>query len=92
MSDPSSQSTRIKITDPFSLSYVKDVEDMATFLVKELTALDVKVEKRAIGSHQLEGKEVDLPPVVIGQIGNDPKKVSTRLSSVPSFQVLPVEI
>ncbi|WRT66362.1 uncharacterized protein IL334_003317 [Kwoniella shivajii] len=57
-----------------NLAYVKDVEEMGTYLVEQLTALGATVEKRAIGTHKLEGKEVDLPPVVIGQVGNDPKK------------------
>ncbi|TXT07163.1 hypothetical protein VHUM_03333 [Vanrija humicola] len=59
-----------------NLDYVKDVEDMAEFLVKQLTSLGVKVEKRPIGSHKIGDTEVALPPVVIGEIGNDPKKVN----------------
>lgn len=49
---------------------------MADFLVDQLTSLGVKSEKRDIGTHELGGKTVALPSVVIGQIGNDPKKVS----------------
>ncbi len=49
---------------------------MAEWLVQQLTALGATVEKRPIGTHKLEGKEVDLPPVVIAQVGTDPKKVS----------------
>lgn len=56
-------------------SYVKDVEAMGDFLLEQLTSLGVNAEKRAIGTHTLEGKEVGLPPVIIGQIGQDPKKV-----------------
>lgn len=52
---------------------------MADFLVDQLTALGVKSEKRDIGTHELGGKAVKLPSVVIGQIGNDPKKVSFGL-------------
>lgn len=48
---------------------------MGEFLLEQLTSLGVKAEKRPIGTHSLEGKEVDLPPVIIGQIGQDPKKV-----------------
>lgn len=58
---------------------------MAEWLVQQLTSLGATVEKRPIGSHKLEGKEVDLPPVVIAQVGTDPKKVCT----VPS-QICPV--
>ena len=52
---------------------------MAEWLVQQLTSLGATVEKRPIGTHTLEGKEVDLPPVVIGQVGNDPKKVRSTL-------------
>lgn len=55
--------------------YAADVERMADWLMGQLTSLGVKAEKRPIGNHTLAGKEVPLPPVVIGQIGNDPKKV-----------------
>lgn len=48
---------------------------MADFLIKQLTELGVKAEKRAIGSHTITGEEIALPPVVIGSIGNDPSKV-----------------
>lgn len=51
---------------------------MASWLVEQLTSLGAfNVEKRPVGTHTLEGKEVDLPPVVIGQVGNDPNKVIT---------------
>lgn len=63
-------------------SYVKDVEAMGEFLLEQLTSLGVKAEKRAIGTHTLEGKEVDLPPVIIGQIGQDPKKVCGTVSLI----------
>jgi Cys-Gly metallodipeptidase DUG1 len=59
-----------------------DVERMADWLLSQLTSLGVKAEKRPIGHHQLGGKEVPLPPVVIGQIGQDPKKASLILLCV----------
>lgn len=48
---------------------------MASWLLEQLTDLGVKAEKRAIGTHKIGDEEVALPPVVIGEIGNDPKKV-----------------
>jgi len=55
---------------------------MAEFLVQQLKTLGAKfVEKRPIGTHKLDGKEVDLPPVVIAQVGEDPKKVSRMCPS-----------
>ena len=62
-------------------SYVKDVERMADFMIEQLTSVGVTAEKRPIGTHKLDGKEVDLPPAVIGHIGNDSKKVSVLLPS-----------
>ena len=49
---------------------------MSDFLLEQLTSFGVKAEKRMIGSHKIDGKEVELPPVIIGEIGNDPKKAS----------------
>ena len=63
-------------------SYVKDVERMADFMVEQLTSVGVTAEKRPIGTHKLDGKEVDLPPAVIGHIGNDSKKVSVSVTSL----------
>ncbi|CAD6572420.1 MAG: hypothetical protein TREMPRED_000544 [Tremellales sp. Tagirdzhanova-0007] len=58
------------------LSHVQDVVAMSDFLLEQLTSFGVKAEKRMIGSHKIDGKEVELPPVIIGEIGNDPKKAS----------------
>jgi len=52
-----------------------EVEKMADWLVSQLTTLGAKAEKRDIGTHELAGKQCKLPSVVIGQLGNDPKKV-----------------
>lgn len=60
---------------------------MGEFLLEQLTSLGVKAEKRAIGTHTLEGKEVDLPPVIIGQIGQDPKKVCVHSLHSLSFPI-----
>lgn len=57
-----------------NIDYNKDVFAMADFMHDQLIALGCTAEKRPIGTHKLSGKEIDLPPIVIGQIGNDPKK------------------
>jgi len=63
---------------------------MAQFLVDQLTSLGAfNVEKRPVGTHKLEGKEVDLPPVVIGQVGNDPNPVPISLYPRPSMDWRP---
>lgn len=72
-------------------SYVKDVENMAEFLVQQLKSLGAFfVEKRPIGTHKLDGKEVDLPPVVIAQVGQDPKKVRRRSTKFHRANLIPV--
>lgn len=72
-------------------SYVKDVENMAEFLVQQLKLLGAFfVEKRPIGTHKLDGKEVDLPPVVIAQVGQDPKKVRLRSIQLHRANLIPV--
>ncbi len=55
---------------------MKDVIAMSDFLVEKLATLGIKAEQRAIGSHILEGKDTELPPVVIAETGKDPKKAS----------------
>ncbi len=49
---------------------------MADFLTKELEALGVTVEQRPLGKQTTdEGKEIDLPPAVLGKLGDDKNKV-----------------
>ena len=63
---------------------MNDVVAMADFLMDQLTSLGIKAEKRSIGTHTFDGKEMDLPPVIIGQLGDDPKKASfARYLPVP---------
>ncbi|EEB09639.1 dipeptidase Dug1 [Schizosaccharomyces japonicus yFS275] len=50
------------------------VVEMADFIVSEFEKLGAKMEKRDIGSHVMNGVEVPLPPIVLGQYGNDPAK------------------
>ncbi|KAK9432846.1 hypothetical protein V1505DRAFT_225745 [Lipomyces doorenjongii] len=45
---------------------------MAHFIKSELTALGAEIELRELGKQ--EGTDVDLPPIVLGRYGNDPKK------------------
>ncbi|KAJ3050544.1 hypothetical protein HK097_008510 [Rhizophlyctis rosea] len=51
-----------------------DVFRMGEWLVNELKRLGASVETRAPGKQTLEGKELDLPPVVLGTYGTDAKK------------------
>ena len=70
-----------------SISRRKDVFAMADWLKAELESLGATVEKRPLGKQMLDGVELDLPPALLGQLGNDPKKVcyvSSRGLAVPS--------
>jgi Cys-Gly metallodipeptidase DUG1 len=49
---------------------------MADWLANELESLGATVEKRPLGKQELDGVELDLPPALLGQLGNDPNKVS----------------
>ncbi|KAF8538541.1 hypothetical protein BDD12DRAFT_885040 [Trichophaea hybrida] len=46
---------------------------MGKFLAKELTTLGATVELRELGK-QPDKPDLDLPPVILGRYGNDPKK------------------
>ncbi|PWN43398.1 CNDP dipeptidase [Ceraceosorus guamensis] len=54
--------------------YRQDVFRMADWLVKELEALGAKTELKPLGKQKLDGKEIDLPPVIFADYGTDPKK------------------
>lgn len=47
---------------------------MGKWLETELLRLGATVELREIGKQSLEGKVVDLPPVVLADYGKDPNK------------------
>lgn len=38
------------------------------------TYINRRVEKRPLGKHTMQGVELELPPVVLGRYGSDPKK------------------
>lgn len=55
-------------------SYRPDVFRMADFLVDELKALGANVETRDLGKQNWHGTSLDLPPIVLATVGNDPQK------------------
>jgi len=66
-------------------SYRPQVHKMGEWLASELEALSVKsyliqyiaysrVEKRPLGKHTMQGIELELPPIILGRYGSDPKK------------------
>ncbi|KAI8824573.1 uncharacterized protein EV422DRAFT_520577 [Fimicolochytrium jonesii] len=52
----------------------KDVVRMGEWLVAELKTLGATVSTHIPGTQELEGQTLDLPPIVLGQYGADPKK------------------
>jgi Cys-Gly metallodipeptidase DUG1 len=53
--------------------YRPKVFAMADFLEKELVALGATVDKRALGKQPGKG-DLQLPPIILGRYGSDPKK------------------
>ncbi|CAO3607337.1 unnamed protein product [Mucor fragilis] len=51
-----------------------DVFRMSEFLVEELKALGASVETRDLGKQDWHGQQLDLPPIVLATIGNNPEK------------------
>ncbi|KAK4704732.1 hypothetical protein P7C70_g1471, partial [Phenoliferia sp. Uapishka_3] len=56
------------------VSYRPEVHRMGAWLAAELEKLKVTVRVVPLGKQDMDGTEVDLPPVVFGQYGSDPKK------------------
>ena len=52
----------------------KDVFRMAEFLAAELKSVGVSVTSVPLGKQTLDGQELDLPPALLGEIGNDTSK------------------
>ncbi|KAK4054442.1 hypothetical protein OIV83_000936 [Microbotryomycetes sp. JL201] len=54
--------------------YRPEVHRMGAWLQGELEKLGVEVRSVPLGKQNLDGQVVDLPPVLLGQLGSDPKK------------------
>ncbi|KAG8844480.1 Cys-Gly metallodipeptidase [Serendipita sp. 411] len=52
---------------------------MATFLKQELESLGVKVTLVDLGKQMLDGQEIQLPPAILGEYGNDKNKKTVAL-------------
>lgn len=55
----------------------KYVVEMAVWIQKEMKRLNISYETRDPGKQMLDGKEIDLPPVVLARYGQDPNKKTT---------------
>jgi len=63
---------------------------MADFLVGELESLGVSVTKVDLGKQVLDGEEIQLPPALLGKLGDDPKKKTILLYA--HYDVQPVRV
>lgn len=61
---------------------------MADWLETELTSLGVAVTKVDLGKHTLDGEELQLPPALLGKIGEDKSKKTVLLYA--HYDVQPV--
>lgn len=47
---------------------------MGYWLEEQLKALGVATTRRDLGQQTLQGQRLDLPPAILGRLGDDPKK------------------
>ena len=60
-------------------AYRKHCFEMADWLLGELKSLGATAELKPLGKQSLDGQEIELPPVILGDLGKDPKKKTILL-------------
>ena len=68
----------------------EDVKKMAQWLSNQLSQYGVETQFVPLGTQVLDGKTLELPPAVIGKIGNDSSKKTILIYG--HFDVQPVRI
>lgn len=63
---------------------------MASWLQNQLNQYGVKTTAIPLGTQEIEGQVLDLPPAIVGRIGEDPKK--KRIFIYGHFDVQPVRL
>lgn len=66
----------------------EDVKKMGLWLEAQLNKYGVKTELIPLGTQQVDGQILDLPPAIVGRIGDDPKKKTILIYG--HFDVQPV--
>ncbi len=61
---------------------------MAVWLSNQLTKYGVKTQSVPLGTQELEGQTLELPPAIIGKIGDNPSKKTILIYG--HFDVQPV--
>ena len=65
-----------------------EVIRMADYLKKQLTDVGCDVRAVPLGTQNLDGQDIELPPVLLASIGNDPNKKT--ILTYGHFDVQPV--
>ncbi|CAG8623810.1 9488_t:CDS:10 [Paraglomus occultum] len=55
-------------------AYREHVFKMGEYLGKLCDSLGISYEARDVGTHEMDGKTLQLPPIILGTYGNDPNK------------------
>ena len=63
---------------------------MAEWLNGQLKSLGVDTKLVDLGKHTMDGEELDLPPAILGTVGNDPAKKTVLIYG--HFDVQPVSV
>ncbi|GJE98696.1 CNDP dipeptidase [Phanerochaete sordida] len=67
-----------------------DVFKMAAWVKAELEKFGVKTDSIPLGKQHIEGQVLDLPPAIVGRIGDDPKKKTILIYG--HFDVQPANV
>ena len=67
-----------------------DVFKMAAWVKAELEKFGVTTDAIPLGKQEIEGQVLDLPPAIVGRIGDDPKKKTILIYG--HFDVQPVRV
>ncbi|KAI0693706.1 CNDP dipeptidase [Cerioporus squamosus] len=70
-------------------SYRPDVFRMSAWLDGQLKSLGVTTKLVDLGKHVMDGQELPLPPVILGRVGDDPKKTTVLVYG--HYDVQPAE-
>ena len=63
---------------------------MGCWLEEQLKALGVTTIRRDLGQQTLQGQRLDLPPAILGRLGDDPKKKTVLIYG--HYDVQPVSV
>lgn len=56
-----------------------DVINMGTWLQNLLSSFGLDTQSRDLGTQNVDGKDLPLPPAILGRLGDDPNKVTVLM-------------